>query len=1034
MLVPEVVQTSAMDCGPAALKCLLDGFHMPVSYGRLREACQTSVDGTSIDTLEDVAVQLGLEAEQIMVPVDHVLLPEAQTLPALVVLRLADGNTHFVVAWRRHGRFVQVMDPASGRRWPTCRQFLDALYVHSMPIPAAAWLAWAGSDECLDVLHRRLGWLGLSRRTTTRLLTAALEDQEWRSLATLDAALRMVTALVRAGGLGRGQQAGRVLEACLADTAPDPADDLQRLPVPYWSVRPAASGPEGEAQLLLRGAVLVRIRGRRAVDPTVSVNGLSEPGSEPSPLSPELVAALEEPPSRPGRVLLQLLCADGLLTPTVLVAALFLTAAGLVVEGLLWRGLIDLGRDLGLTGQRLGGMGMVLVFSTVLLVLELGVTGGVLRAGRQLEVRLRLAFLAKIPRLGDRYFHSRLTSDMAERSHSLHRIRLLPELGGQLLLVSCELVLTTAGIAWLDPASAPLAVLTAALAVGVPLAAQPLLAERDFRVRTHVGALSRFYLDTLLGLVAIRTHGAAPTIQGAHAQLLGEWTRASVESLRAVVTVEGVQFFLSFGLVVWLLFDYYGRGGEASVVLLLIYWTLNLPVHGQEIALLARQYPAHRNITLRLLEPLGALEEHQARMAPSPLVGEGGTLNCAPSADAVAGNGWDGGTEAMAAPASPLASPPPLPSPIEGEGTEAAGSAINDLNDVLKEATGQTRSLVEGAQDEDSSVPTQVPQRATGTWGVAITLEEVHVQVAGHTVLAGINLTIAPGSHVAIVGPSGAGKSSLVGTLLGWYRPASGEVRIDGVPFDSERLAQLRRETAWVDPAVQLWNRSLLDNLSYGAPADLSLPIGQVIAQAHLRSVLERLPEGLQTRLGEGGALISGGEGQRVRLGRAMFRPGVRLVILDEPCRGLDREQRQELLARARQLWRQATLLCITHDVGETQAFDRVLVMDGGRIVEDGTPADLAAQAQSRYRALLDAEVAVRQGLWSHGRWRRLWLNAGRLVEDERREDRDERSEATVVAGVQAGRGSGGTRQPEWPLTSNGAAPAPSTGPETGQR
>jgi ATP-binding cassette subfamily B protein len=87
-----------MDCGPAALKCLLEDFGIPVSYGRLREACQTDVDGTSIDTLEDVAVQLGLEAEQIMVPVDHLLLPEAQSLPALVVVRLPNGNTHFVVA------------------------------------------------------------------------------------------------------------------------------------------------------------------------------------------------------------------------------------------------------------------------------------------------------------------------------------------------------------------------------------------------------------------------------------------------------------------------------------------------------------------------------------------------------------------------------------------------------------------------------------------------------------------------------------------------------------------------------------------------------------------------------------------------------------------------------------------------------------------------------------------------------------------------------------------------------------------------
>ena len=98
LLVPEVVQTSAMDCGPAALKCLLEGFGIAVSYGRLREACQTDVDGTSIDTLEEVAVQLGLEAEQVMLPVDHVLLPEAQALPAIAIVRLPSGVTHFVVA------------------------------------------------------------------------------------------------------------------------------------------------------------------------------------------------------------------------------------------------------------------------------------------------------------------------------------------------------------------------------------------------------------------------------------------------------------------------------------------------------------------------------------------------------------------------------------------------------------------------------------------------------------------------------------------------------------------------------------------------------------------------------------------------------------------------------------------------------------------------------------------------------------------------------------------------------------------------
>jgi ABC-type multidrug transport system fused ATPase/permease subunit len=102
--------------------------------------------------------------------------------------------------------------------------------------------------------------------------------------------------------------------------------------------------------------------------------------------------------------------------------------------------------------------------------------------------------------------------------------------------------------------------------------------------------------------------------------------------------------------------------------------------------------------------------------------------------------------------------------------------------------------------------------------GVAIVLEGVSVRVAGHTILDKIDLDIEAGAHVAIVGPSGAGKSSLVGLLLGWHRPASGRVLIDGSPLDRERLEGLRRDTAWVDPTVQLWNRALLDNLRYGLP------------------------------------------------------------------------------------------------------------------------------------------------------------------------------------------------------------------------
>src|SRR5262245_35152588 len=142
-LAPEVVQTSAMDCGPASLKCLLEGFGAPVSYGRLREACQTDVDGTSIDTMEEVAAQLGLEAEQVMAPADHLLLSESESLPAIVIVRLANGLTHFLVVWRTHGRYVQVMDPGMGRRWMSREQLISELYIHTATIPASAWREWA---------------------------------------------------------------------------------------------------------------------------------------------------------------------------------------------------------------------------------------------------------------------------------------------------------------------------------------------------------------------------------------------------------------------------------------------------------------------------------------------------------------------------------------------------------------------------------------------------------------------------------------------------------------------------------------------------------------------------------------------------------------------------------------------------------------------------------------------------------------------------------------------------------------------------
>jgi ABC-type bacteriocin/lantibiotic exporter with double-glycine peptidase domain len=865
LLVPETVQTSAMDCGPASLKTLLESFGIPASYGRLREACQTEVDGSSIDRIEETAVQLGLDAAQMMVPLDHLLLPEASTLPAMAVVRTPNGATHFVVVWRRYGRWLQVMDPAVGRRWTTCERFLADVYLHTQPIPSGSWREWAGTESFAKPLLRRLQSVGIERAESHVLVRSASADPGWHSLAALDAAARLVSVLVSSGAVARGSAASRLVHELVKNSA--------EIPETHWSVRQDPSSPD---QVLLTGAVLVHVAGtKKAADN----------------LSAELAAALEEKPSRPGLELLRLACADGLGAPVLLVTGLAFAAAGVGGEALLFRGSLDIGRHLVLNGQRMGAVGALLAFLLVMLLLELPLTGGLLRLGRKLECQLRVAFLRKIPRLGDRYFQSRLMSDMAERCHAVHHLRQVPDLAARLLRPAADIVCTVAGIAWLFPGSAMAAVLTALVSVGIPLVAQPLLAERDLRFRSHTGALARFYLDALLGLAAIRSHGGEQSIRRRHESLLAEWAHAGFGIQKFVTSLEGLQQFSSLAMAAWLVLSRLSQGSETSGLLLLVYWSLNLPLLGQELASVAWQYPSHRNRALRVLEPLGAKEEEQA----------------------------------------------------------ASRTA----------ATSVTHT------------------------GVAVRLEGVTVRAAGHTILESIDLELQAGDHVAIVGPSGAGKSSLAGLLLGWHRAAEGTVLVDGEPLDGTRLERLRDETAWVDPQVQLWNRSFFDNLTYGMGAGCSFNVDTTLEGADLHGVLRKLSDGLQTPLGEGGALVSGGEGQRIRMGRAMTRSGARLVILDEPGRGLDRERRRVLLDRARELWKDATLLCITHDIADTRDFPRVLVIERARIVEDGKPSDLASNPNSRYRALLDAEYFVRRGMWSHPKWLRLRIEAGAITEGE---------------------------------------------------
>jgi ABC-type bacteriocin/lantibiotic exporter with double-glycine peptidase domain len=887
LLAPEIVQTSAMDCGPASLKSLLEGHGISVSYGRLREACQTDVDGTSIDTIEEIARQLGLAAEQVMVPIDHLFIREAESFPGMLVVITPNGMTHFVVVWNQIGPFVQLMDPATGRRWTTATRLAREIYIHTMPVPASAFEEWARGDDFLNVYRRRLAAIGAT--SCNDLLERALGAEGSREIATLDAATRMISSIVETGAMKKGAEATQALRALVTRARESPEGAEQIVPEPYWTARPTDPDANGEPQVKLRGAVLVRIMGKRGA-------ASADEEEEAPPLPPELAKALEEKPARPLRDLIATLREDGVLEPSVVVLGTMFAVACALGEALLLRGLLDVGRRLGIFEQRLAAGAMLVVFALLVLVLELVLEGSVLRIGRRLETRFRIAFQKKIPRLGDRYFQSRPASDMAERAHAAHAMRTLPDIGMQVVRSSLELIVTTGALVWIDPKSAPLAIVLGLVSIVTPLLSQGVLNERDLKQRTHAGALTRFHLDALLALTPLRAHGGERALMREHESLLAEWIRAGRSLVRASTFMQTIQAVLGCAATIFLVKTHVERSSEPASLLLFLYWALALPTVGEELGTLVRQYPTLRNRTLRLLEPLGAIDEGEE--------------------------------------------------PIEPDA------------------------------------------RRSGD-GVAIRIEGVSAVVGGRTILESLDVDIRPGEHVAIVGASGAGKSSLVGLLLGWHRPARGRILVDGVPLAGERLARLRRECAWVDPAVQIWNTSLYENLRYGNDRSASDEAStfDLVGPAGLRTLVEHMPEGLQTSLGESGALVSGGEGQRVRLGRALGRRDARLVIFDEPVRGLDRTARTELVATARARFAKATLLFVSHDIEDTLSFDRVLVIEDGRLVEDAAPKDLAADETSRFRVLLDADRRVRDRIWRGHGWRHLSVQSGNVIE-QRREER----------------------------------------------
>lgn len=205
-----------------------------------------------------------------------------------------------------------------------------------------------------------------------------------------------------------------------------------------------------------------------------------------------------------------------------------------------------------------------------------------------------------------------------------------------------------------------------------------------------------------------------------------------------------------------------------------------------------------------------------------------------------------------------------------------------------------------------------------------------------------LNITIKPGEKIGLLGHSGAGKSSLISLLLRFYDPDAGDIRIDNTPIDKVTQESLRQHIAYIPQDTQLFHRSVADNISYGIEATRE-EIIEAARQAQAHEFIETLSHGYDTIVGERGLKLSGGQRQRIAIARAILR-NAPILILDEATSALDSESEKAIQKSLITLMKGKTVIAIAHRLSTIAHMDRLLVMDQGKIIEEGTHQQLQKQ------------------------------------------------------------------------------------------
>ena len=227
----------------------------------------------------------------------------------------------------------------------------------------------------------------------------------------------------------------------------------------------------------------------------------------------------------------------------------------------------------------------------------------------------------------------------------------------------------------------------------------------------------------------------------------------------------------------------------------------------------------------------------------------------------------------------------------------------------------------------------------------AIEFKDVRLTYPGTTreAIKGVTLSVRPGEHVALVGLSGSGKSSLVNLVPRFWTATSGSVTVDGVNVKDCTLTSLRNHIAVVSQNVILFDTTIRENIAYGMPEASEAAIEKAVEAAALTDVVAALPKRLDTPVGEAGGLLSGGQKQRISMARALLKDAP-ILILDEATSALDSESENQIKEALETLMKGRTCLTVAHRLSTIDRADRIVVMQDGVIVEEGTPAELLAK------------------------------------------------------------------------------------------